>query len=100
MSIAVGISVLIVFHNDWAVLVAVISIPGGIGALFGGGRSGRGGLWTSGRNYGGPMPPPLPGRLCEACGQMTSLDQDTCQHCGARLVGEATAGEDLGSAAP
>jgi len=38
-------------------------------------------------DYDTPMPPELPGRLCDRCGKMTSLDQSTCQHCGASLVG-------------
>jgi hypothetical protein len=33
-----------------------------------------------------PMPDPLPGRLCDNCGRMTSLDSSTCQYCGASLV--------------
>jgi len=38
-------------------------------------------------DYDAPMPPELPGRLCDHCGKMTSLDSSTCQHCGASLIG-------------
>ena len=31
------------------------------------------------------MPASLPGRLCDHCGKMTSLDSSTCQNCGALL---------------
>jgi hypothetical protein len=33
-----------------------------------------------------PMVAPLPGRLCNQCGKMTSLDSSTCKHCGASLL--------------
>jgi hypothetical protein len=32
------------------------------------------------------IPAELPGRLCDHCGKMTSLDSSVCQHCGASLL--------------
>ena len=32
------------------------------------------------------MPDPLPGRLCDHCGKMTSLESSNCEHCGASLI--------------
>jgi hypothetical protein len=32
------------------------------------------------------IPDPLPGRLCDHCGKMTSLDSSTCEHCGSSLI--------------
>jgi hypothetical protein len=37
-------------------------------------------------DYDAPMPDLPPGRLCDRCGKMTSLDSSTCSHCGASLT--------------
>lgn len=70
----------------WAILIIWV-VAGGLGLLVGGGRTGRPGLLFQNPPDGTEsVPPELPGRICDRCGKMTSLDQSTCQHCGVSLT--------------